>query len=296
MSRGELQMGQLIRMMSKDGSIRALFIDGRDIVNRAIEIHGTSPTATAALGRSLLGASMMGTYMPDSEDLLTLRFVGDGSAGSIVVTADSFGNVKGFIQTPAADLPIRKKDGKLDVGGIVGNGNLYVLRDTGAAEPYIGITPLISGEIAEDIASYYATSEQIPTVCALGVLIDVDYTCKVAGGVLIQLLPFADDGTVNILEENVKRATSVTDMLRQGGIEALISVFMDGIEYDIFDNLEVSYLCDCSRERTDRALLSLDEQARNELLEDEKIEMNCQFCEKNYIYTREELKNLYEQS
>lgn len=288
-------MGQLKRMMSKDGSIRALFIDGKDIVNRAIEIHGTSPTATAAIGRTLLAASMMGTYMPEPENLLTLRFVGDGSAGNIVVTADSFGNVKGFIQNPAADLPLRVSDGKLDVGGIVGKGNLYVLRDTGAAEPYIGITPLVSGEIAEDIASYYATSEQIPTVCALGVLVDVDYTCKQAGGVLIQLLPFADDQTVNILEENVKNAASVTDLLQHGGIDALINAFMKGIEYDIFDELEVLYHCDCSKERTDRALLSLDEKAREELLDDENIEMNCQFCEKKYVYTREELKKLYEQ-
>lgn len=289
-------MGQLKRLMSREGSIRALFIEGKDIIDRAIQIHGTSPTATAALGRSLMGASMMGSYMTEPEDLLTLRFVGDGPAGGIVVSADSFGNVRGLIQNPAADLPTRNSDGKLDVGGIIGQGSLYVLRDTGKSEPYIGITPLVSGEIAEDITSYYATSEQIPTVCALGVMVDVDYSCKAAGGALIQLLPFADPMVVDILERNVMAAPSVTDLLTNGGIDALMNAFMKDIEYDLFDVLDVEYRCDCSKERTDKALISLDSQARAELLQDEKTEVNCQFCDKNYIYTREELQKLYEQT
>ena len=289
-------MGKLKRLMSREGSIRALFIEGKDIVDRAIQIHSTSPTATAALGRVLLGASMMGSYMVEPEDLLTLRFVGDGPAGGIVVSADSFGNVRGLIQNPDADLPLRERDGKLDVGGLIGQGSLYVLRDTGNSEPYVGIIPLVSGEIAEDITSYYATSEQIPTVCALGVMIDVDYTCKAAGGALIQLLPFADPEVVDILERNVKAAPSITEMLSNGGIDAVLDTFMKDIEYDLFDVLDVEYRCDCSKERTDKALISLDNQARTELLQDEKTEVNCQFCDKKYIYTREELRQLYEQA
>ena len=237
---------------------------------------------------------MIGSLMAEPTDLLTLRVVGDGVGGSIVVSSDSFGNVRGFIQNPKAELPLRE-DGKLNVGGIVGKGNLYVMRDVGNDEPYIGISSLQSGEIAEDIAYYYATSEQIPTVCALGVLVDVDYSCKAAGGILIQLLPFADPEVVDILEKNVMRATSVTDMLQRGGIDLLLQTFLDGIEYDVFDNLETEYRCNCSKERTDRALLSLNQEARSELMQDEQIEMNCQFCDKKYIYTKKELEKLYEQ-
>ncbi|HBL84624.1 MAG: hypothetical protein A2Y17_10845 [Clostridiales bacterium GWF2_38_85] len=287
-------MAKLTRAMSRDGSLRAIVTDAPDIVNRAIQIHDTNPTATAAIGRVLLGASMMGSLMSEPDDLLTLRVVGDGIAGSIVVSADSFGNVRGFIQNPKAELPLRE-DGKLNVGGIVGSGNLYVLRDVGGEEPYNGICPLQSGEIAEDIAYYYAKSEQIPAVCALGVLVDVDYSCKAAGGVLIQLLPFADPEVVDILEKNVMRTTSVTDMLQRGGTELLLNTFLTGIEYDVFDNLETEYRCNCSKERTDKALLSLNDEARAELLIDGQLEMNCQFCDKKYIYTREELEKLYEQ-
>ncbi len=285
-------MATIIRAITKDGSARATVIDARDIVQRAREIHNTSPTATAALGRTLIAASLTGSLLGEKEDLLTIRFKGDGPGGAIVASGDWRGNVRGFIQNPRCDLPLRP-DGKLNVGGCVGKGNLYVLRDTGAAEPYIGVSEIQTGEIGDDIAYYYATSEQVPTVCALGVLVDVDLSVKRAGGALVQLLPFADDAVAEKLESNARGMRPVTEILLDGTPEDILAAVFDGIEYDIFDRIECAYKCVCSREKTDAALVSLGEKELSDMIASgEDTVMSCGFCDKTYKYTKSDLKGL----
>jgi len=269
-----------------------MIIDARDMVERAREIHDTAPTATAALGRTLIAASLIGSMLGEKDDLLTLRFKGDGPGGTIVASSDWCGNVRGFIQNPKCDLPLRP-DGKLNVGGCVGRGNLYVLRDTGGAEPYIGVSEIQTGEIGDDLAYYYATSEQVPTVCALGVLVDTDLTVKRAGGALVQLLPFADDELTVKLEENAKKMRHVTEILLDGTPEDILSEVFDGIEYDVFDRIECSYKCACSREKTDAALISLGEKELMDLINSgEETELSCGFCDKVYKYSKSDLKGL----
>lgn len=291
-------MATIIRAMTEDGSARALAIEGRDIVNRAIGIHKTAPTATAALGRTLLAASLMGSLMPEEGDLLTVRFQGDGEGGTVLASADYKGNVRGMIGNPDCDLPLRESDGKLDVARCVGKGLLQVIRDTGEGQPWNGVSEITSGEIAADIAYYYATSEQIPTVCALGVLVDTDGTCKAAGGVLIQLLPFADPELVGTLERNAGMQPSVTHVLSSGGtVDELLAGYLTGVPYSLFDRISCAYRCDCSRERTDRALLALGKAQLRELLDDpqETAELNCRFCDATYTYTKDDLRTLLEQ-
>ena len=284
-------MSYIIRAMTRDGSARAVVMDSRDIVERAREIHGTTPTATAALGRTLTAASLMGCLMGNKDDLSTLRFKGDGNGGSIVVSSDYLGNVRGFIQHPDVDLPL-KTNGKLDVAGCVGKGLLYVLRDTGEKEPYIGISDITSGEIAEDIAAYYAKSEQIPTLCALGVLVGVDYSVETAGGVLIQLLPNADEGIIDILEKNAAELPPLTAMLKTMKPEEVLAQYLKGIEFDIFDSMDCSYVCTCSRERTEAALVSLGKKELDELIADGGAELSCQFCDKKYKFSASDLRGL----
>lgn len=288
-------MAKIIRAMTKDGSARAFAIEGRDIVNRAVEIHKTAPTATAALGRTLLAASLMGSMMGEKEDALTLRFQGDGGGGTILAASDYMGNVRGLIGNPDCDYPLRESDGKLDVARCVGNGFLTVLRDTGGEQPYNGTCEIYSGEIAADIAYYFATSEQVPTVCALGVLVDTDYRCKAAGGIIIQLLPFADPEVAEKLEENASKMPPVTTALQMASLEDLLAGYLDGIEFDLFDEFDCEYRCDCSRDRTDRALISLGKAQLQELIDgDETTELTCQFCDQVYRYTRDDLKSLLE--
>lgn len=286
-------MATLIRGITADGSARIMAIDGRDIVSRASEIHGSSPTATAALGRTLLGSSMMASLMSEPNSKFTMCFKGDGVLGTILCTADYFGNVKGYIQNPLAELPLRA-DNKLNVGAAVGRGIMQVIRDTGGKEPYIGLSNIVSGEIAEDIAAYYVHSEQIPTLCALGVLVDVDHSIRQAGGIIIQLLPFADDELAEKLEKNALKSKTVVELLEEGGIERLLGEFLDGIEYDVFDCTEVGYVCDCSRERCEKVLLSLGKEDLSEILKDETTEIGCQFCEKKYVFSSQEVKTLIE--
>lgn len=288
-------MSQIIRAMTHDGSARVLIIDSKDIVKRAMEIHKPLPTAAAALGRTLTAASLMGSLLGEETDLLTLRFKGDGPGGTILATSDFKGNVRGFIQNPNCDLPL-KENGKLDVGACVGNGYLYVIRDAGGIEPYVGVSEIVSGEIAEDIAYYYAMSEQIPTVCILGVLIDTDYTCKSAGGLLLQLLPFADESVIDNIEANVKKTPSISSLLTEKSLEEVLGVYLDGIEYDIFDKIDCGYQCTCSRQKTDEALISLGEKELDDLINSDKpTVLTCQFCDKVYEYTKEELKALRSQ-
>ena len=286
-------MATIIRAITKDGSARAIIIDARDIVERAREIHNTTPTATAALGRTLIAASLAGSMLGEEDDCMTIRFKGNGVGGAVVATSDWCGNVRGFIQNPSAELPLRA-DGKLDVGGCIGSGELYILRDvSGSNEPYVGISEIQTGEVGDDIAYYYATSEQIPTVCALGVLVDRDTSVKQAGGALVQLLPFADDEITDILERNANKMRPVTEILENGTIEDVLNEVFDGIEYDVFDTIECGYKCACSREKTETALISLGEKELTELINsEEETVMTCGFCDAVYKYSKEELKEI----
>ena len=286
-------MARILRAMTKDGSARAIILDGRDIVERARQIHNTTPVATAALGRTLLATSLAGSMLGEKEDVITIRFKGDGVGGSVVATSDWCGNVRGFIQNPSADLPLRA-DGKLDVGGCIGQGELYILRDAGGNEPYVGISKIQTGEVGDDIAYYYATSEQIPTVCALGVLVDRDYTVLRAGGALIQLLPFYDDEVAEKLEQNAAKMRPVTKILSEGTLEDVLVEVLDGIEYDLFDEIECEYKCACSREKTDNALISLGARELTDMIEngEDVTEMTCSFCDEVYKYSKSDLKHL----
>ena len=284
------KMARIIRIMTRDGAARAVFAETRDIVDEAARIHRTTPTATAALGRVLTCASMMSSLLGEKDDILTLRFSGDGPGGAIVATGDWKGNVRGFIQNPAVDLPLRP-DGKLDVGGAVGKGLVRVLRSAGEGEPYCGVNGIVSGEIAEDVAAYYAASEQIPTVCALGVLVDKDLSIACAGGYLLQLLPGATDAEITRLEQNIAAMPSVTEMLRAGKTpQDMMELAMAGFDPQVLDTREVKYQCDCSEERTKDMLLSL---GRKELVklrdEDPKCEVVCHFCHTKYEFDLNEL-------
>lgn len=290
----------ILRAMTRCGSARAYVINSTEIVNKAIEYHKTAPTASALLGRLLTATSVMGTMLPEAGTTMSVSIRGNGIAGTTIAVADYYGNVKGCITNPMADLPL-KPNGKLDVSGIVGGGILSVSKDVGDDVPFNGTIELVSGEVAEDIASYYAQSEQTPTLIALGVLVDTDFTCKASGGVVVQLLPFADEEVISKLEENAKNLSNVSQKFAAGlSNEDILKIALEGIEYDLFDELTVEYKCDCSRERTERALISIgkkeiedifsEQRAKNE---EELITLECNFCNKKYEFTKEDTNKLF---
>ncbi len=281
--------------MTKDGSARIFVINSTDIVNKAMKYHECAPTAAAALGRTLTAASLMGSTLKNKGDSLSVNFRGDGPCGHILAISDYMGNVKGYIQNPHTDID-RKPNGKLDVGGAVGKGTLVVIKDMGEKEPYNGIVPITTGEIAEDITAYYAESEQTPSLCALGVLVNPDMTCKAAGGVMVQLLPFADPDTVDLIEKNAQAIASVSKLIAAGmSNEDIAKMALNGIEFDIFDEYFVDYFCDCSRERMGRGLLTLNPyELWNMLVEDGQIETCCQFCKRKYVFVGSDIEKLRE--
>lgn len=286
-------MGRIVRSISKDASVVCSAIDATDIVNEIEEIHKSSAVVTAALGRLAMGASLMGFGLKGKDDTITLRVNGGGPCGNLIAVSDSFGNVRAYVQNPVVEIPLNSK-GKLDVGGAVGkNGVLSVVKDLGLKEPYVGQVPIVSGEIAEDITSYFATSEQIPTVCALGVLVNPDLTVKKAGGFLLQLLPYAPENAVDIIEKNINSMSSVTQMLDRGKTAEEISLMaLEGLEPNVLDDFEVNYRCDCSRERVEKALISLGAKELAELSKDENTNVKCHFCTKEYNFSSEDIKNL----
>lgn len=284
-------MGSLIRCITSDGEIMATAVDTTDIVSRAEQIHTTSAVITAALGRLLTAASMMGNMLKGKDDSVTLRIAGGGPAGSLIAVSDSNGDVRGYVQNPVVELPLNAK-GKLDVGGAVGkDGILYVMKDLGLKEPFSGSVPLISGEIAEDITSYYAVSEQIPTVCALGVLVNPDLTVRAAGGYIIQLLPAAGEDTIEKLERSIEGLKPVTTMLDSGMTpEEIVRAALKEFEVEVLYEQEVSYRCNCSKDRVQRALISLGKKELDEMAANLPIvEVGCHFCDKKYHFTPEEI-------
>ena len=292
-------MSKILRAMTRDGSARAYVINSTDIVNKAISYHKTQPTATALLGRLLTASSIMGTMLPEDGCTLTVAIRGNGIAGTTLCTADYWGNVKGYIQNPNATLPL-KPNGKLDVSGIVGGGILSVSKDVGDEVPFNGNIELVSGEVAEDITEYYAVSEQTPTLCALGVLVDTDYSCRASGGVMVQLLPFADEEVISQLEKNAPLLNNVSSMFDKGmSNEDILKVALTGIEFDIFDELDVDYKCNCSLERTTKALVSVGKSEAYKILEEQKaegkdyIELSCHFCDKTYKFYKNDIDALF---
>lgn len=283
-------MGRIVRTISKDASVVCSAIDGTDIVSEIERIHKTSAVITAALGRLALGTSLIGFGLKDKDDSVTVKIKGGGPVGSMTAVSDSFGNVKAYADENIVELPLRP-DGKLNVGGAVGkSGTITVIKDIGLKEPYVGQVELVSGEIAEDITNYFAVSEQIPTVCALGVLVNPDLTVKKAGGFILQLLPFAPESCVDIIEKNIAEAPSVTTMLEFGlSAEDIAMKALEGLEPNVLDDFEVNYRCGCSRERTERILMSLSEKDINSLAEDEITEVKCHFCDKVYHFTKDEI-------
>lgn len=283
----------MVRATAANAQIRAFAVTSRELVEYARAAHNTSPVVTAALGRLMSGALMMGGMMKGEGDILTLRINGDGPVHGLTVTADSLGHVKGYADQPQAMMPPNSV-GKLDVGGVIGKGVLQVMKDMGLKEPYSSTIALQTGEIADDLTYYFAASEQVPSVVALGVLMNRDNTVRQAGGFIIQLMPFTSEEVIGRLEEKLKTITSVTKLLEDGkGPEEMLESVLGEFGLEITERVPVSFQCDCSRERVEKVLLSLGQKDRQELIDEgEDVELHCHFCGRNYVFSVEEIKNL----
>ena len=286
----------LVRGMTMDGFVKVVGIRTTETVRRGAQIHKTAPNATAAFGRALTAASMMGNMQKVENGSMTLQIRGDGPIGTIVCVSDAEGNVRGYVYEPNVPL-VEKYPGKLDVGATVGtNGTLTVIRDLQMKEPYVGSVELVSGEIGDDVTAYFVQSEQTPTACALGVLIDTDTSVKVAGGYLLQLLPGAPDETIDALENGIKRAGAVTAMLEQGMTpEDILGAVCGDLGVVFMETMPISYKCYCSRDRVTAALVSLGKDELNQIAEEEKtFPVECQFCDEVYRFTPEDIRGLLE--
>lgn len=281
----------IVRATAANAQIRAFASTTREMVEFARSKHNTSPVATAALGRLMTAGGMMGSMMKGEDDLLTLQMKGSGPIGAIVVTADAKARVKGYVNNPNVLLPPNDK-GKLDVGGAIGLGMLSVIKDMGLKEPYVGQCILQTGEVAEDLTYYFATSEQVPSCVGLGVLMEKDNTVKQAGGFIVQLMPFAEEKVISKLEENIKNISSVTSMLDEGLTpEQILERLLDGLDLEITDRMDTSFYCNCSKERVEKALISVGRKEIESMIADGKpIVMNCHFCNTDYTFETDELK------
>ncbi len=291
-------MGELVRTISENGGVIALAIDSTDIVSRMQDIHKTSAVVAAGLGRLLTAASLMGSMLKAKDDSITLRVNGGGPSGSLIAVTDYMGNVRGYVANPIVEIPLNKY-GKLDVSGAIGKeGTLSVVKDIGLKDPYIGQIPLVSGEIAEDITAYYATSEQIPTACGLGVLVDTDLSIISAGGYIIQLLPGVTDEEISRIEQNIQAMPPVSSMLRNKMTpEDICRKALEGFNPDVLDRMNCEYKCNCSRERVEKAILSLGKDELTDMINEDKAHsVSCHFCNKVYRFNKNELQNLLEKA
>lgn len=287
----------IIRATAANSQIRAFAAVTTETVETARKAHNTSPVATAALGRLLTGGAMMGVMMKGEKDILTLQIHAGGPLQGITVTADSRGRVKGYVGNPNVCIPANSK-GKLDVAGAVGVGFMNVIKDMGLKEPYLGQVALQTSEIAEDLTYYFATSEQVPSAVGLGVLMNKDNTVRQAGGFIVQLMPFADEAVISKLEENVGKINSVTNLLEEGHTaESLLEAVLEGFDIEINDRVPTEFYCNCSKERVEKALVSIGRKELNEMIQEGKeVEMNCHFCNTNYTFSVEELKEILRRS
>lgn len=291
-------MSKIVRYITQDGSAYVIACDSTDMVAEMEQIHKPSATVTAALGRLMTACSMMGNMLKGNDDSITVRINGGGPAGDLIAVSDSKGNARAYVQNPIVEIPLNNA-GKLDVKGAVGtDGQLYVIKDIGMKEPYIGQTPIVSGEIAEDITNYFAVSEQTPSVCALGVLVNPDLTVCKAGGFIIQLLPFCEDEVIDKIEANINSIDSVTTMLTSGmTADDIAKKALDGFDLDKLDESNVSYKCNCSKERVEAALISTGLASLEEMAgSNEDTQVECHFCNKKYIFTPQDIANLIKKS
>lgn len=287
-------MGYILRAIDETETIKISAAITTDVVEEAAKIHKLSKTTSAALGRVLTAAAIIGSWQKNEKDSITLSINGNGPAGKIVATCKNDGYVKGYVTNPGADLPTREADGKIDVAGIVGEGNLTLVMDTGMKKPYTGTVNLTTGEIAEDLAVYFLQSDQVPSAVGLGVLVDVDYSIKAAGGFIIQLMPDATEEQISKLEENLKGLPSVTSILDEyHDAEKLIEILMKDIDFKILEKREITYKCNCSREKVEDAIVSVGPREIEEILrEDKKAEVSCYFCDKVYNFDESDLERM----
>lgn len=283
----------MVRATAADAMVRLFVCSSKDLVEKARQIHNTTPVVTAALGRLLTAGSMMGSMLKGERDLLTIQIKSGGPIGGLTVTATPDGKVKGYPVNADVDIPL-KNNGKLDVGNAMGLGVMNVIKDMGLKEPYVGQTVLQTGEIGDDLTYYFATSEQTPTSVGVGVLVDRDYSVKQAGGFIVQLMPFATEEVVSKLEENLGKIQSVTALFEKGlSVEEIVAGIFDGMEYDVNESMPIEYHCNCSKERVTKAIISIGKKDIKEMIDDNKpIEVNCHFCNTNYVFSVDELKQL----